>query len=134
MFEFEWDGRLLKSATKISDNTLIEYDHDSDGKVIYKKVTNPDGSTVTTRMYYSGDTLIQQDITFPDDWGGYATVYAQYIYKQSGFIKEKFGKPIPIIIHDLEYPWYMIEATKNANPHNEADVFFEAMKELGITE
>lgn len=54
--------------------------------------------------------------------------------QQSGFIKDKFGKPIPIIIHDLEYPWYMIEATKNANPNSEADVFFEAMKELGFIE
>ena len=84
MFEFEWDGRLLKSATKISDNTHIEYDHDADGKVIYKKVTNPDNSVVITRMYYSGDTLIQQDITFPDEWGNYATVYVQYIYEQGG--------------------------------------------------
>ena len=32
--------------------------------------------------------------------------------QDSGFIKSKFGKPIPIIIHDLEYPWYTVEATK----------------------
>lgn len=53
--------------------------------------------------------------------------------QNSGFIQNQFGKQIPIIIHGLEYPWYVMEATKKANPHGEADVFFAAMKELGIT-
>lgn len=52
----------------------------------------------------------------------------------SGFIENKFGKKIPIIIHDLEYTWYVIEATKNANPNGEADIFIKAMKKLGIIE
>lgn len=52
--------------------------------------------------------------------------------QENGFIKSKFGRPIPIIIHDLEYPWYIIEATKKANPNGEADVFLKAMKELGF--
>lgn len=52
--------------------------------------------------------------------------------QDSGFIKSKFGKPIPIIIHDLEYPWYIIEATKKANSNGEANMFFAAMKELGF--
>lgn len=52
--------------------------------------------------------------------------------QESGFIKKQFGKQIPIIIHDLEYSWYSLEATKKANPHAEADVFFAALKELGI--
>ncbi len=34
----------------------------------------------------------------------------------SGFIIEVFGKAIPIIIHDLEYVWYMIDSTVEANP------------------
>ena len=54
--------------------------------------------------------------------------------QDSGFIKNKFGVPIPIIIHDLEYPWYIIEATKKANPNGEADVFFTTMKKLGFVE
>ena len=49
-----------------------------------------------------------------------------------GFIKNKFGSPIPIIIHDLEYPWYIIEANKKANSNGEADLFFVAMKKLGF--
>lgn len=54
--------------------------------------------------------------------------------QDSGFVKNKFGTPIPIIIHDLEYPWYIIEATKKANPNGEADMFLSAMNELGFVE
>ena len=50
----------------------------------------------------------------------------------SGFVMNKFGRPIPIIIHDLEYPWYIIEATQKANPNGEADMFLAAMKDLGF--
>ena len=52
--------------------------------------------------------------------------------QQEGFIEKKFGKKIPIIIHGLEYAWYDIEATQNANINGEADTFFKAMKELGM--
>ena len=52
--------------------------------------------------------------------------------QDSGFIKNKFGRPIPIIIHDLEYPWYIIEATKKANSNGEANMFLAAMKRLGF--
>ena len=47
--------------------------------------------------------------------------------QDSGFVKNKLGASIPIIIHDLEYPWYIIEATKKANPNGEASAFFETM-------
>lgn len=47
--------------------------------------------------------------------------------QQEGFISNKFGRSIPIIVHDLEYPWYVEEATKNANPNNQADVFLESL-------
>ena len=52
----------------------------------------------------------------------------------SSFVKNKFGTPIPIIIHDLEYPWYIIEANKKANSNGEAEKFFAAMKEHGFME
>ena len=52
--------------------------------------------------------------------------------QQEGFIEKKFGKKLPIIIHGLEYAWYDIEATKNANINGEADTFLKAMKELGM--
>lgn len=51
-----------------------------------------------------------------------------------GYTKNKFGKPIPIIIHDLDYTWYVIEATKNANHNGEADAFLATMKKIGIPE
>ena len=52
--------------------------------------------------------------------------------QQEEYIESKFGKKIPIIIHGLEYAWYDIEATKNANIHGEADIFLKAMKKLGM--
>ena len=48
------------------------------------------------------------------------------------FLKSKYGKQIPIIVHGLEYAWYDIQATRNANPNGEADMFLKAMSELGI--
>ncbi len=47
--------------------------------------------------------------------------------QEEGFILNKFGKPIPIIVHGLEYPWYVFEATKRANPNGEAETFLKAM-------
>lgn len=61
------------------------------------------------------------------------TAVAQRL-QASGFIKNKFGTQIPIIIHDLEYSWYNIEATKKANPNGEADMFLAAMNKLGFVE
>lgn len=48
--------------------------------------------------------------------------------QNEGFIKEKFHKEIPIIIHDLSYSYYTVDATRKANPHGEADQFLTAMK------
>lgn len=52
--------------------------------------------------------------------------------QESGFVRDKIGKPVPIIVHDLEYPWYVFEATKIANPNNETNIFFTAMKMQGL--
>lgn len=52
--------------------------------------------------------------------------------QEDGTIKEHFGKELPIIIHGLEYAWFDIEATENANPNGQADTFLKAMKELGF--
>lgn len=46
--------------------------------------------------------------------------------QEEEFIKSKFGR-IPIIVHDYEYPWYILEATQNANPNGEADIFLKAV-------
>ncbi|MCL2555970.1 MAG: hypothetical protein FWE03_02995 [Firmicutes bacterium] len=48
--------------------------------------------------------------------------------QQERIIPEKFGKTIPIIIHDLEMSaWYIKNAIENANPNGEAQVFLEAI-------
>ena len=52
--------------------------------------------------------------------------------QQEAFIEKKFGRKLPIIIHGLEYAWFDIEATQNANINGEAEVFLKAMKELGM--
>ena len=44
-----------------------------------------------------------------------------------GLISKKFGS-IPIIVHDLEYSWYVEEATAHANPNGEAGIFLEALR------
>lgn len=52
--------------------------------------------------------------------------------QQEGYVESKFGQKLPIIVHGLEYAWYDIEATKNANVNGEADTFLQAMDELGM--
>ena len=54
--------------------------------------------------------------------------------QNEGFITNKFGKKLPLIIHGLEYAWFDIEATKRGNPNGEADTFLKACKELGLSE
>jgi hypothetical protein len=44
-----------------------------------------------------------------------------------GAIRAQFGR-IPIIVHDLEYPWYVEKATECANPGGEAKTFLEALR------
>ena len=48
-----------------------------------------------------------------------------------GTIERKFGRKVPIILADFGYTWYMIEATRQANPNGEADVFIEACVKEG---
>lgn len=52
--------------------------------------------------------------------------------QKEGFIEERFGKKLPIIVHGMEYAWYDIEATKNANPNGEAEDFFTACEEFDL--
>ena len=47
--------------------------------------------------------------------------------QSEGKIDAQFGN-IPIIVHDYEYPWYIEQATKNANPNDKAAVFLKALQ------
>lgn len=46
--------------------------------------------------------------------------------QSNGIIEKNFGE-IPIIVHGLEYPWYVVEATRNANPNGQAKEFLMAL-------
>ena len=48
--------------------------------------------------------------------------------QEEGYLQNRFGKKIPIIIHDLECVWYNLEATKKANPKGEANDYLRAVK------
>ncbi len=52
--------------------------------------------------------------------------------QNEGYTEAHFGKPLPIIVHGLEYAWYDVEATKKANPHGEAEQFLKALKKNGM--
>lgn len=53
--------------------------------------------------------------------------------QSEGYIKRLFKKDVPIIVHGLEYAWYDIEATKLANPNNEAADFLKYVEmEFGL--
>ena len=45
--------------------------------------------------------------------------------QEEGFLKARFGREIPILIHDLEYADCVMEATAYANPNGEAADFLQ---------
>ncbi len=46
--------------------------------------------------------------------------------QSSGYIEARFGRKLPIILADYEFTWYMIKATRDANPDGEADAYIDA--------
>ena len=46
--------------------------------------------------------------------------------QSNGTIEAKFGRRIPIILADFECTWYMVKATREANPDGEADAYIDA--------
>lgn len=47
-----------------------------------------------------------------------------------GVMVNTFKRDIPIIIHDLEYAWYELEATKMGNPDGLVDMFLESISNM----
>jgi hypothetical protein len=45
--------------------------------------------------------------------------------QEEGILRTKFGRSVPIIVHDLEYAEPTIEVTRFANPKGEADEFLQ---------
>ncbi len=50
---------------------------------------------------------------------------------ENGVITSKFGRAIPIIVHEIEYYDDILEETRNANPPGVTDEFEEWYKEMG---
>lgn len=48
-----------------------------------------------------------------------------------GVIEERFGRGVPVLIADLEFTWYMIRATREANPDGQADAYVGACVRQG---
>lgn len=47
----------------------------------------------------------------------------------NGDVKSRLGN-IPIIVHNLEYSWYVSIVTENANPNGEAKVFLDYLRNI----
>jgi len=47
-----------------------------------------------------------------------------------GVMVNTFKRDIPIIIHDLEYAWYELEATKMGNPDGLVDMLLESISNM----
>lgn len=55
-------------------------------------------------------------------------------FQDEGYFNRKFGRPIPILIHDLEYAACTWDATAYANPNEEAEDFLAGNWEEDRTE
>lgn len=52
--------------------------------------------------------------------------------QNDGTIEAKFGRKIPIVLANFEFTWYMIRATRNANPNGEADEYIQSCLRQGF--
>ncbi len=84
-FEFEWDGRMLTRARRLSDYTVIDYKYDADGNRTEKKVTNADGSVQKLTKYYYTDGVMTTEVNYlPNSGTLTADTKVDYIYDNTG--------------------------------------------------
>lgn len=84
-FNFEWDGRMLTRATRISDNTAIDYKYDENGQRIEKKVTSGDGIVQKLTKYYYTDGALTTEVNYvPNNGTMIAETKVDYIYDNTG--------------------------------------------------
>ena len=84
-FEFEWDGRMLTRARRLSDYTVIDYKYDADGNRTEKKVTNADGSVQKLTKYYYTDGVMTTEVNYlPNSGTLTADTKIDYIYDNTG--------------------------------------------------
>ena len=109
---------LLSPTDKYSFNLLLEWCKE-------QKITNFGEPEEEDNIYDSNNEYIGKG---PGGCFELMQLIASIARKlqSNNFIKERLGN-IPIIIHDLEYTWFLIEeGTVYANPNGEADIFLEA--------
>lgn len=110
------------------------------------EVIGDEASTATLLQWYKDNGIenigFEDEDTMYDDEGEYigkgptgyyelaqvVSAVAKELHEQQ-VISNTFKKELPIIIHDLEYSWFMIELTKEANPSGEADTFLAFCEE-----
>ena len=46
-------------------------------------------------------------------------------------IEARFGRGVPVLIADFECSWYMVRATREANPDGQADAYIDACVRQG---
>ena len=84
-FEFEWDGRMLTRARRLSDYTVIDYKYDADGNRTEKKVTNADGAVQRLIKYYYTDGVMTTEVNYlPNSGTLTADTKVDYIYDNTG--------------------------------------------------
>ena len=84
-FEFEWDGRMLTRARRLSDYTVIDYKYDADGNRTEKKVTNADGAVQKLTRYYYTDGVLTTEVNYlPNSGTLTADTKIDYIYDNTG--------------------------------------------------
>lgn len=52
--------------------------------------------------------------------------------QEEGFLLTQFGRPIPILVHDLDYTECTLKATEYANPNGEAEAFMHGNWESDV--
>jgi hypothetical protein len=87
--------------------------------------SEPDGTT--DEDWADADAAAEQI----DDY--FADLYARTArhLHDDGVISRTFGRPIPILIHELEYPDWVADLTEDANPPGLADTFTTWTRALG---
>ncbi len=109
-FNFDWDGRLLTRATRISNYTTYDYKYDENGKLIEKKVKNGDNIVQKlTRYYYTGDDLTTEVLYYPVNGSLEVDVKIDYIYDTTGlsFIIFEFSDPSKYYLTLNKYTFYV---------------------------
>ena len=79
--------------------------------------------------YYSYEEMFADEEPDPETYEGITDAFVEELVELvkelhgSGFIKEQFGKPIPMLIHELEYCDQILEQNLRANPKDTVEGF-----------